>query len=124
MRSSHLLYQTPVQQVLSEYNKLTGRGFNCEVLATTLQHLTKVIEARGNRPKVYADYTLSEMDQSWRMDKVASDINFALKQENNTFFSPHNMARASRHLGELGYKNTDLIENWLSSLPQILKGEN
>ena len=47
------------------------------------------------------------------MDKVASDINFALNQENNTYFSSFNMARASRQLGELGYKNTELIENWL-----------
>lgn len=62
MRSSHLLYQAPVKQVLSEYNKLTGRGFNCEVLANSLEHLSKVIEARGNKPRVYADYTLTEMD--------------------------------------------------------------
>jgi len=96
MRSSHLLYQTPVQQVLSEYNKLTARGFNCDVLATSLEHLSNVIQARGNRPHAFADYTLSEMDQSWRMEKVASDIIFALNPENNTFFSPHNMARASR----------------------------
>lgn len=58
------------------------------------------------------------------MDKVASDINFALKQENNTFFSPYNMARASRQLGHLGYKNTELIENWLQNLPSILNGAN
>jgi hypothetical protein len=116
MQSSHLLYQAPIKQVLSEYNKLTGRGFNCEILANSLEHLTKAIEARGNKPRVYVDFTLSEMDQSWRMDKVASDINFALNKDNNTFFSSHNMARTSRKLGELGYKNTEMIENWLTSL--------
>jgi hypothetical protein len=56
------------------------------------------------------------MDQSWRMDKIASDISFALNSENNAFFSAKNMARSSRKLGELGYKNTELIDLWLKSL--------
>lgn len=48
--------------MLSEYNKLTSRGFNCEMLATSLENLKSVLEARGNQPRVYADYSLSEMD--------------------------------------------------------------
>jgi hypothetical protein len=71
MKSAVLISQTPVKQVLSEYNKLTGRGFNCEVLANSLDHLHATVHARGNNPKVYADYSVSEMDQSWRMEKVA-----------------------------------------------------
>lgn len=103
--------------MLSEYNKLTAQGFNCNVLANSLEHLQNAIEARGNKPRVYADFSLSEMDQSWRMDKIASDISFALNSENNVFFSAKNMARSSRKLGELGYKNTELIDIWLKSLP-------
>ena len=66
-----LTTQTPVKQVLSEYNKLTQRGFDCEVLASALEHLHTTLHARGNRPKVFADYSVSEMDQSWRMEKIA-----------------------------------------------------
>lgn len=54
------------------------------------------------------------------MDKVASDINFALSPENNIFFSTNNMARTSRSLGEIGYKNTEIIENWLKRTENLL----
>lgn len=57
------------------------------------------------------------------MEKIASDINFALTSENNAFFSAKNMARASRSLGELGYKNTEVIDHWLKNLTKILNGE-
>jgi hypothetical protein len=46
------------------------------------------------------------------MDKIAEDIKFGLTNE-TVFFSPNNMARSSRQLGELGYKNTELISIWL-----------
>jgi hypothetical protein len=94
------------------------------MLATSLENLKSVLEARGNQPRVYADYSLSEMDQSWRMDKVASDINFALSPENNIFFSAKNMARTSRSLGDIGYKNTEIIENWLNRTQDLLNQEN
>jgi hypothetical protein len=45
--------------------------------------------------RVYNDYTLPEMDISWRMDKVAEDIKFGLTHD-SSFFSPKNMARSSR----------------------------
>jgi hypothetical protein len=57
--------------------------------------------------KVFADYSIAEMDQSWRMEKIDLDLKFALTSD-NSFFSPTNMGRISRKLGEVGYKNTEL----------------
>ena len=112
MRTAILNSQTPVRLILSEYNKLTSRGFNCEVLANSLEHLQTTLHARGNSPKVYADYSSSEMDLSWRMEKVAMDLKFGLTSE-NAYFSSNNMGRISRNLGEIGYKNTELISLWV-----------
>ena len=58
------------------------------------------------------------------MDKVASDINFALSPENNIFVSAKNMARTSRSLGDIGYKNTEIIENWLNRTQDLLNQDN
>ena len=56
------------------------------------------------------------MDSNWRMDKVAEDLKFALKDNPNIFFSPYNMARVSREVGELGYKNNEVLSAWLDKL--------
>ena len=66
------------------------RGFDSEVMAKSLEHLLLAVRGRGNKPKVMNDYELSEMDQSWRMHKVADDLKFALKPE--SYFSPYFMA--------------------------------
>lgn len=99
---------------------MTTNGFNDELLATSLENLYGVIQAQGNRPIVYTDYTITEMDQSWRMDKVAQDVKFGLTHE-SVFFSPKNMARSSRALAEIGYKNTEVISAWLTHLQQKLE---
>jgi len=68
---------------------------------------------------VYNDYSVSEMDQSWRMEKLAEDIKWGLTHD-FAFFSPANQARASKALGEIGYKNTEIIDSWLKNLHQKL----
>jgi hypothetical protein len=108
--------------VLSEYSKLTKQGFNCELLANSLEDLNGVLQARGNKPKVWTDYETHEMDGSWRMDKVAEDILFGLTSE-HAFFSPHNQGRVSRLLGEINYKNTEIIHQWLNSLLETLNSD-
>ena len=60
------------------------------------------------------------MDQSWRMDKLTEDIRFGLDPNPNVFFSPYNLAKVSRELGELGYKNTDLMPLWFDKLESML----
>lgn len=52
------------------------------------------------------------------MEKVADDLKHGLDKDN--FFSPVNMAKISRHLGELGYKNTELIPLWFQKINFML----
>ena len=60
------------------------------------------------------------MDNSWRMDKVTEDIRFGLDPNPNVFFSPYNLAGVSRELGELGYKNTELMPMWFDKIESML----
>lgn len=88
-------------------------------MAQFCENLNTVIQARGNNPRVLTDYTIAEMHQSWRMDKLAEDIKFGLTHE-FAFFSPKNMGRTSRALAEMGYKNTEVIDAWLKCLHKKL----
>lgn len=119
LRRAHFLFQTPVKQCLIDYTKMSVHGFNDEMLATFLENFNGVLQAQGNKPMVYNDYSVSEMDQSWRMEKLAEDIKWGLTHD-FAFFSPANQARASKALGEIGYKNTEIIDSWLKNLHQKL----
>lgn len=119
MRRSHIMFQNPLKQSLSIYNKMTFHGFNDEILATCLENLYGVIMAMGNKPITYQDYDIHEMEQSWRMNKVAEDVKFGLTHE-SVFFSPFNMARSARALAEMGYKNTEIIAAWMNHLEEKL----
>ena len=115
MDASLLTSTQPVKSLLSEYNKLSERGFSGDVLATSLERLDQLILARGNQPRVYADLSVPEMDQSWRMNKVAEDIKFGLSNPHANF-TPAAMARVSRSLGSLKYKNSELVPLWLNKI--------
>ena len=123
MKMAPFMKATPLKAILSEYNKLSSRGFDCSILAKSLGHLKRAVSGRGHRPKgSYLDYlNLSQMDQSWRMDKVAQDLMFAFEKPQHANFGGENMARVSRSLGELGYKNTDLITAWFNRLDQLVR---
>ena len=94
----------PLKTILSEYAKVSTSGFSCGVLAESLQRLNQATLALGNHPVKTNDYSLSEMDQSWRLDKVTEDIKFGLNPNPNVFFSPYNLARVARNLGEKAIK--------------------
>ena len=55
------------------------------------------------------------------MDKVAEDLKFGLDPNPTVFFSPYNLARVSRELGTLGYKNNDLMPMWFDKIDSMLK---
>jgi hypothetical protein len=44
------------------------------------------------------------------MTKVAEDLKYALTSDQ--FFSSHLLAKSARLMGELGYKNTELLPLW------------
>ena len=56
------------------------------------------------------------------MEKVSDDLKFGLSGD--TFFSGVNMAATSRHLGELGYKNTEIIPLWFDKIIYMLDHPN
>ena len=109
----------PIVTCLKEYSRLSNKGFDCGVLAESLKRLNQVVAAGGNDPLTFNDYSLSEMDQSWRMDKVTEDLKFGLSPNPNVFFSPYNLGRVSRELGELGYKNTELMHLWFDKIDAV-----
>lgn len=99
------------------YNELANTprgGFNSEAVVATLQNLSKALRARGWKGRPQGDYTITELDQSWRMTKLVEDLQFGLRPDQ--FFSPHLLAQVSLHLGELAYKNTELIPQIFSKL--------
>lgn len=53
------------------------------------------------------------------MTKVSEDLKYALTTDQ--FFSSHLMAKTSRLMGELGYKNTEVIPLWFQKMSRMMK---
>lgn len=84
---------TPLKEILRNYNELTARGFNSEASAATLENISNVLRARGFKGRVQGDYSASELDQSWRMQKLVDDLKHGLRSDQ--FFSPAHLAKVS-----------------------------
>lgn len=119
MANAPLMSETPIKLILSEYNKMTSQGFDGRIMNGSLKHLVQAVQGRGNKPRVFNDYSLPELDTSQRMNKLAEDLKFALTSEQP--FSSHLFASSSRYLGDLGYKNTELLPLWFVKIDQMLK---
>ena len=125
MKASPLTSMAPLKICLAEYSKMTVGGFDCHLLAKSLGLLNAAISSRGNKPRLWSDYALHELDTSWRFEKVLADIKFGLggsagDDPHSVFFSAANMADVSRQLGELGYKNTELLPLWFAKIDAML----
>ena len=72
-----------------------------------MKNISNALRARGYKGRAQGDYSVPELDQSWRMQKLVDDIKFGLRADQ--FFSPAHLAQVNLGLGEIGYKNTDLI---------------
>ena len=53
------------------------------------------------------------------MNKVAEDLKFALSTDE--YFSSHYLADTSRTLGDMAYKNTELLPLWFEKIDRMLK---
>jgi hypothetical protein len=71
----------PLKEILKAYNDLSQRGFNSEATVETLKNLGAVMRARGFKGRVKGDYSASEMDHSWRMQKLIDDLKFGLRED-------------------------------------------
>lgn len=81
MTQAHVNSQTPLKDILRYYNDLTVRGFNGEVVVNALEILNQALIARGHRARVMGDYSINELDNSWRMQKLIDDIKNRLKED-------------------------------------------
>jgi len=73
---------TPIKNVLFHYNKESHhRGFDSQLVSMTLEFILKNLQARGNTPRPYNDYSTRDLDISWRMQTLASHLKEALKDE-------------------------------------------
>ena len=76
------------------------------------------LRARGNEPRPYEDYSTRELDGSWRMQMLASHLRTALAED--LHFNHYHMGQASRHLGEIGFKDVELIQAFFDKLNRML----
>lgn len=106
-KNAILFSMNPLKEILRAYNDLTSRGFNSEATVETLKNVGKAMRARGYKGRVQGDYSATELDQSWRMQKLVDDLKFGLRKDQ--FFSPHHLAQVNLGLGEIGYKNVEII---------------
>jgi hypothetical protein len=110
---------TPLKEILATYVELSNqRGFNQQAAIATLNNLGKAVRARGLKAHSQGDYTVNQMDQSWRMSKLIEDVKYALRKDQ--FFSAHNLAELSQTLGQIGYKNTELIPMIVQKLETLV----
>ena len=109
---------TPLKEILKAYNELTQRGFNSEATVETLKNISAVLRARGYKGRVQGDYSTTELDHSWRMQKLIDDMKFGLRPDQ--FYSAHHLAQTSLNLGDIGYKNTELIPMMFEKLNVML----
>lgn len=60
---------------------MTARGFDSELVTETLKSVDNALRARGYRPRVMNDYSMGELEQSWRMQKLMDDVIFGLRSD-------------------------------------------
>jgi hypothetical protein len=78
MATAPMMSETPVKLILSEYSKMSSQGFDGRIMSQSLEHLLQVVQGRGNKPRVFTDLSIEELDTSHRMTKVVEDLKFAL----------------------------------------------
>ena len=96
-------------------------GFDCKTMHESLRRLNIALQGRGNMPKIYDDLSVYQMDSNWRFEKVAEDLKFVLHDNPNAYVSPYNMARIAREVGELGYKNIEILPHWFDKLDAMYR---
>ena len=107
MQATFVVSQSPLKDLLFWYQKAAVRGFDHKLITMTLEQIRNTLRGRGNMPRVWEDYTLREFDTSWRMQDLAGHIRAGL--DDDLYFNHYFLGSASRLLGEIGYKDVDLI---------------
>jgi hypothetical protein len=120
MASAPMMTDEPVKQILYEYGRISQHGIQGDELYHSMDLLTKTVLGRGmSDPRSFTDYTIHELDTSQRMYKVAEDIKYTLSDEQ--YISAHHLAALSRTLGQLSYKNTEIIPKWFEKINHMVE---
>lgn len=106
--------KTPLKDILMHYSKASKQGFDSKFVTQTLEILKNALRARGNIPRAFDDYNMHEFDSSWRMQQLTSHIKTAMGEE--MYFNHYYLGLASRQLGEMGHKDTELIQKTFDKL--------
>ena len=97
MQSAFVLSPKPLKDILYHYNKLSRKGFEPGLIDQTLQMLTKTLNAKGQKGRAYEDYTVQDLDNSWRMQLLREHLMEGLKPDFH--FNSHHLGKVSRSLG-------------------------
>lgn len=89
MQSAYMNSGKPLKDLLHHYNKAAVKGFESSLVSHTLQQILMILRARGNEPRPYEDYTTRELDNSWRMQLLASHLKTALGKD--LYFNHYHM---------------------------------
>jgi len=101
----------PLKDILYHYNKAAVQGFESGLVCRALEMVKKTLRARGNKPRAFEDYTMKELDQSWRMHMLSSHLKTALNDD--LYFNHYFVGHVAREMGEVGFKDVDLISSFL-----------
>lgn len=107
MEYCYVNHPRPLKKILHFYNKASYKGFEPSLVAKSLEQLNLAVAARGNVARPYEDYTLKEFDQSWRMEMLSGHLKEAI--DNDLYFDHNQLGEVQKQLGQLGYKDQELI---------------
>ena len=107
MQSAYMTSGKPLKDLLYYYSKAAVKGFESSLVMNTLHQILMTLRARGNEPRPFEDYSTRELDGSWRMQMLASHLSTALRKD--LYFNHYHMGQASRLLGEIGFKDVEVI---------------
>mmetsp|Transcript_31265 Transcript_31265/g.47848 ORF Transcript_31265/g.47848 Transcript_31265/m.47848 type:complete len:320 (+) Transcript_31265:247-1206(+) len=119
MQSAFMTSSSPLKEILYHYNQASEKGFNASLLATTLDQIKMALRGKGTFGRAYDDYTLRELDISWRMQVLGGHIKTALSDK--LYFNHYFLGQASRQLGDIGYKDVEIIQKGIEKLELMLK---
>jgi hypothetical protein len=92
--------------------------WDSEHIAATSQWVGQIAQSRG--PRVYFDFTNTELFQSWQFIKYLEDVKFGLKKDIE-FPSTH-LASVAMSLGNMKYKDSELTTMLMDKLKAELAG--
>jgi len=94
---------------------------DAKLMALFAENLRDAFFALRGRNEL-TDYGPKELDGSWQMQKLADDLIWSMGPERDEL-NPFYLGKTLNALGDLGYKNTTLIQKSFEKLIQEAEGK-